>query len=66
MGKDRPKAIAAFEQAVAIDSFNTDALNSLALGYASLRRYERADPDLQPKVAEVRARMERLLKTLPR
>jgi tetratricopeptide (TPR) repeat protein len=28
--------------------------------------WQRADPDLQPKVAEVRARMERLLRTLPR
>ena len=27
--------------------------------------WERADPDLQPKVAEVRARLERLRRTLP-
>jgi tetratricopeptide (TPR) repeat protein len=33
---------------------------------AFVRLWERADPDMQPKVAEVRARMERLLKTLPR
>ncbi|MDF2776238.1 MAG: protein kinase, partial [Geminicoccaceae bacterium] len=31
-----------------------------------VRLWERADPDMQPKVAEVRARLERLLKTLPR
>jgi tetratricopeptide (TPR) repeat protein/tRNA A-37 threonylcarbamoyl transferase component Bud32 len=41
--KDRPKAIAAFERAVAIDSFNTDVLNSLALLYAGARDYERAE-----------------------
>ncbi|MFL5617531.1 MAG: hypothetical protein ACJ79A_03950, partial [Gemmatimonadaceae bacterium] len=33
---------------------------------AFVRLWEHADPDMQPKVAEVRARMERLLKTLPR
>ena len=31
-----------------------------------VRLWERADPDMQPKVAEVRVRLERLLKTLPR
>jgi tetratricopeptide (TPR) repeat protein len=31
-----------------------------------VRLWERADPDMQPKVAAVRARLERLLKTLPR
>ena len=31
-----------------------------------VRLWEHADPDMQPKVAEVRARLERLLKTLPR
>ena len=41
--KDRPKAIAAFERAVAIDSFNTDVLNSLALLYTGTRDYPRAD-----------------------
>jgi tetratricopeptide (TPR) repeat protein/tRNA A-37 threonylcarbamoyl transferase component Bud32 len=41
--KDRPKAIAAFERAVAIDSFNTDVLNSLALLYAGSRDYGRAE-----------------------
>jgi len=41
--KDRPKAIAAFERAVAIDSFNTDALNSLALLYNGSRDYGRAE-----------------------
>jgi len=39
----RPKAIAAFERAVAIDSFNTDALNSLALAYNTEREYARAE-----------------------
>ncbi|MEO8562259.1 MAG: protein kinase [bacterium] len=43
VGKSRPKAIAAFERAVAIDSFNTDALNSLALGYANTRNYAGAE-----------------------
>ena len=33
---------------------------------AFVRLWERADPDMQPRVAEVRTRMERLLKTLPR
>ena len=33
---------------------------------AFVNLWQRADPDLQPKVAEVRARMERLAKTLPR
>ena len=28
--------------------------------------WKRADPDLQPKVAEVRARLDRLRRTLPR
>jgi tetratricopeptide (TPR) repeat protein len=40
---DRPKAIAAFERAVAIDSFNTDVLNSLALLYGGTRDYSRAE-----------------------
>jgi hypothetical protein len=33
---------------------------------AFVRLWEHADPDMQPKVAEVRARLERLSKTLPR
>jgi hypothetical protein len=33
---------------------------------AFVNLWQRADPDLQPKVAEVRARMERMTKTLPR
>jgi tetratricopeptide (TPR) repeat protein len=41
--KNRPKAIAAVERAVAIDSFNTDALNSLALLYGGARDYARAE-----------------------
>jgi tetratricopeptide (TPR) repeat protein/tRNA A-37 threonylcarbamoyl transferase component Bud32 len=41
--KDRPKAIAAFERAVAIDSSNTDVLNSLALLYSSARDYGRSE-----------------------
>ncbi|PYP76684.1 MAG: hypothetical protein DMD35_17900 [Gemmatimonadetes bacterium] len=41
--KDRPKAIAAFERAVAIDSSNADALNSLALLYSNSRDYARAE-----------------------
>ena len=41
--KDRPKAIAALERAVALDSFNTDALNSLALLYTGARDYARAE-----------------------
>ena len=41
--RDRPKAIAAFERAVAIDSFNVDALNSLALLYTGTRDYARAE-----------------------
>ena len=41
--KDRPKAIAAFERAVAIDSYNTDVLNSLALLYTGTRDYGRAE-----------------------
>jgi eukaryotic-like serine/threonine-protein kinase len=40
---DRPRAIAAFERAVAVDSFNTDVLNSLALLYVSTRDYARAE-----------------------
>jgi tetratricopeptide (TPR) repeat protein/tRNA A-37 threonylcarbamoyl transferase component Bud32 len=40
---DRKKAIAAFERAVAIDSFDTDVLNSLALLYANTRDYPRAE-----------------------
>jgi tetratricopeptide (TPR) repeat protein/tRNA A-37 threonylcarbamoyl transferase component Bud32 len=40
---NRPKAIAAFERAVATDSFNTDALNSLALLYTGTRDYGRAE-----------------------
>src|SRR5688572_12464984 len=31
-----------------------------------VRLWERADPDMQPKVAEVRGRLDRLMKTLPR
>jgi len=41
--KDRPKAIAALERSVALDSFNTDALNSLALLYNGSRDYARAE-----------------------
>jgi tetratricopeptide (TPR) repeat protein len=41
--RDRPKAIAALERAVSIDSFNTDALNSLALLYANTRDYARSE-----------------------
>jgi hypothetical protein len=34
--------------------------------YASfVEQWKRADPDLQPKVADVRARLERVRKTLP-
>jgi hypothetical protein len=33
---------------------------------AFVNLWQRADPDMQPRVAEVRARMERLLRTLPR
>jgi eukaryotic-like serine/threonine-protein kinase len=51
VGKNRPKAIAAFERAVAIDSFNTDALNSLALGYNSTRDYVRAEQMYRRAVA---------------
>jgi eukaryotic-like serine/threonine-protein kinase len=43
VGKNRPKSIAAFERAVTSDSFNTDALNSLALGYTSTRNYKGAE-----------------------
>ncbi|HEU4721071.1 MAG TPA: serine/threonine-protein kinase [Gemmatimonadaceae bacterium] len=43
VGNDRPKAIAAFERAVAIDSFNNDVLNSLALTYGAARDYGRAE-----------------------
>ncbi|MDB4883480.1 MAG: protein kinase [Gemmatimonadetes bacterium] len=43
VSKDRPKAIAAFERAVAVDSFNVDALNSLALLHAETRDHARAD-----------------------
>jgi tetratricopeptide (TPR) repeat protein/tRNA A-37 threonylcarbamoyl transferase component Bud32 len=42
--QDRPKAIAALERSVALDSFNTDALNSLALLYAGSRNYAKAEP----------------------
>ena len=41
--RDRPKAIAAFERAMAIDSFNVDVLNSLALLYTGTRDYARAE-----------------------
>ena len=41
--KDRTKAIASFERAVALDSFSTDALNSLALLYSGTRDYGRAE-----------------------
>jgi tetratricopeptide (TPR) repeat protein len=41
--RDRPKAIAAWERAVALDSFNTDALNSLALVYSGTRDYGKAE-----------------------
>ena len=40
---DRSKAIAAFDRAVAADSFNVDALNSLALLYAGARDHARAE-----------------------
>lgn len=41
--KDRPKAIAAYERAVAIDSSDTEVLNSLALLYTGSRDYVRAE-----------------------
>ncbi|HET9684309.1 MAG TPA: protein kinase [Gemmatimonadaceae bacterium] len=41
--KSRPKAIAALEKSVAIDSFDTDALNSLAILYGLTRDYVRAE-----------------------
>ena len=50
-GKDRPKAIAAFERAVAVDSFNTDALNSLAILYSSTRNYQGAERAYRRAVA---------------
>ena len=40
---DRPRAIAAFERAVALDSANADAANSLAIGYNTTRDYARAE-----------------------
>ena len=40
---DRRAAMAAYERAVAIDSFNVDALNSLALLSLQTRRYPSAD-----------------------
>jgi tetratricopeptide (TPR) repeat protein/TolB-like protein len=43
MQNDRPKAIAAFERAVAVDSFDTDVLNSLAILYTGIRDYPRAE-----------------------
>ena len=43
VGKSRPKAIAAFERAVELDSFNVDALNSLAIAYTNIREYARAE-----------------------
>ena len=41
--KDRPKAIAAYERAVAIDSTDLEVLNSLALLYSGSRDYGRAE-----------------------
>jgi len=41
--RDRPKAIAAFEHAVALDSFNTDALNSLAIQYGTASDFAHAE-----------------------
>jgi tetratricopeptide (TPR) repeat protein len=41
--KDRVKAIAALERSVAVDSFDTDVLNSLALLYSNTRDYGRAE-----------------------
>jgi tRNA A-37 threonylcarbamoyl transferase component Bud32/tetratricopeptide (TPR) repeat protein len=41
--RNRPKAIAAFERAVTLDSFNTDALNSLAILKTGVRDYASAE-----------------------
>jgi eukaryotic-like serine/threonine-protein kinase len=41
--RDRPKAIAAFERAVAADSSNTDALNQLAVVSMRIRNLPRAE-----------------------
>ena len=42
MGRDRGKAIAAFERAIAIDSSDVDALNSLAILSIQTRNFPRA------------------------
>jgi tetratricopeptide (TPR) repeat protein len=43
MRGDRPKAIAAYERAVAVDSFGVDALNSLAILSGQIRNRPRAE-----------------------
>ncbi|HEY0996709.1 MAG TPA: protein kinase [Gemmatimonadaceae bacterium] len=43
VGRDRTKAIASFERAVALDSSNADAWNSLAILYSGVRDYPRAE-----------------------
>jgi len=42
-GRNRAKAIDAFEHAVAADSFNADAFNSLAIMYSLSRQYRRSE-----------------------
>ena len=42
-GRNRAKAIDAFQRAVAVDSFNSDALNSLAIMYTFTRNYAGAE-----------------------
>jgi hypothetical protein len=43
-----------------------DAVRAVSHYARFVNLWKRADPDLQQKVAEVRARMERLARTLPR
>ena len=42
-GKDRAKAVAALERSVAIDSFDTDVLNTLAILYSGMRDFGRSE-----------------------
>jgi tRNA A-37 threonylcarbamoyl transferase component Bud32/tetratricopeptide (TPR) repeat protein len=50
-GRDRPKAIAALERAVAMDSFNVDALNAISLLRMTTRSYALAEKSLRRAVA---------------
>ena len=49
--RDRLRTIASFERAVALDSSNADALNSLAIAYTSIRNYAGAEQMYRRAVA---------------